>query len=79
MLIAMVTIFVVCWLPLNVLHVAQEYNEQLPFWDKFLITFLVTHLIAMSSVVYNPFLYAWMNENFKKEFQQAKYLDCSYF
>lgn len=24
----------------------------------------------MSSVIYNPFLYAWLNENFRKEFRQ---------
>ena len=24
----------------------------------------------MSSVIYNPFLYAWLNENFRKEFKQ---------
>jgi len=27
MLVAMVTIFVVCWLPLNVLHMAQEHQQ----------------------------------------------------
>lgn len=26
------------------------------------------HLIAMSSVCYNPFLYTWLNDNFRKEF-----------
>lgn len=71
MLIAMVAIFVCCWLPLNVLHVTAEYFKDLSEADYFLFLFLVTHVIAMSSTVYNPFLYAWMNDNFKKEFRQV--------
>jgi len=67
----MVTIFIVCWLPLNLLHMAQEYSSAVMKWHYFLLTFLVTHVIAMSSTIYNPFLYAWMNDNFKKEFQQV--------
>jgi len=67
----MVTIFVVCWLPLNLLLMAQEYSSTVMRWRYFLLTFLITHVIAMSSNIYNPFLYAWMNDNFKKEFQQV--------
>ncbi|GFR92379.1 neuropeptide Y receptor type 2 [Elysia marginata] len=31
----------------------------------------------MSSTIYNPFLYAWMNDNFKKEFRHV--LPCLFF
>lgn len=68
MLVAMVTIFVSCWLPLNLIQLIVEYHEELFQWKYFLLTFFVTHVIAMSSTIYNPFLYAWMNENFRKEF-----------
>ena len=71
MLIAMVSIFVCCWLPLNVIHLTLEYYEELYQHSYFLLVFFVTHVIAMSSTVYNPFLYAWMNDNFKKEFRQV--------
>lgn len=68
MLIAMVVIFAICWLPLNIVHMVAEYTR-----TKFVhyrLFFLTTHVIAMSSTVYNPFLYAWLNDNFRKEFQQ---------
>lgn len=71
MLIAMVSIFVCCWLPLNVIQLILEYHQEVFNWKYFLLTFFVTHVIAMSSTVYNPFLYAWMNENFRKEFKQV--------
>ncbi|KAK2143436.1 hypothetical protein LSH36_840g01010 [Paralvinella palmiformis] len=69
MLIAMVSIFICCWLPLNVTHLTLDYNKAAANWKYFLLVFFAAHVIAMSSTVYNPFLYAWMNENFKKEFK----------
>lgn len=66
MLIAMVTIFVLCWLPLNMVLLVEEYTSG---FDYFTFTFFLAHVIAMSSTIYNPFLYAWMNDNFKKEFK----------
>lgn len=130
MLIAMVLIFVVCWLPLNVVHVTFEtmeaeldettplsghpyhnqqqatvnvtgtaatpllsqrrvrlsreyiYNRQRILMRQqkqqqddqsafYLTVFFIVHLIAMSSAVYNPFLYAWLNENFKGHFARV--------
>lgn len=71
MLIAMVCIFVVCWLPLNIVLIFTEYKGSLDNWEYYEHLFLSAHVIAMSSTIYNPFLYAWMNENFKKEFKQV--------
>ena len=39
--------------------------------------FFAAHVIAMSSTIYNPFLYAWMNDNFNKEFRQV--IPCLFF
>ena len=71
MLIAMVSIFVCCWLPLNVTLLTLDYWEELGDWRYFKMTFFIAHLCAMSSIVYNPFLYGWMNDNFRKEFKQV--------
>ena len=69
MLIAMVSIFVCCWLPLNVVHVTLEYYEKAPEMRYYLLLFFVAHVTAMSSTIYNAFLYAWMNESFRNEFK----------
>lgn len=69
MLIAMVSIFALCWMPLNVFHVVNDYSDVILQWKHFYGAFLLAHLISMSSTVYNPFLYAWMNAGFREEFQ----------
>lgn len=72
MLIAMVAIFIVCWLPLNVIILLLDYGEQqFGNWRYILLVFFVAHVVAMSSTVYNPFLYAWMNDAFRQEFQRV--------
>lgn len=69
MLIAMVTIFGVSWLPMNVVHLVGDYYAPASAWSYYNMCFFITHVVAMSSTCYNPFLYAWLNENFRKEFQ----------
>lgn len=68
MLIAMVVIFAICWLPLNIVHMVAEFHRS--DLSHYKVLFLSTHVIAMSSTIYNPFLYSWLNDNFRKEFQQ---------
>lgn len=70
MLVAMVAIFAGCWMPLNTVHLIMEFNEDFSQKSYSSIVFFVAHIIAMSSTIYNPFLYAWLNDNFRKEFKQ---------
>ncbi|XP_054162431.1 G-protein coupled receptor 83-like [Oppia nitens] len=64
MLILVVTIFALCWLPFNVYYLLLDFEiiEKPNF-----VIFLLCHWLAMSSVCYNPFVYCWLNENFRKE------------
>ena len=71
MLIAMVTIFGVSWLPLNVVNLINDIHIPTGSWKYYNLCFFMVHAIAMSSTCYNPFLYAWLNENFRKEFKQV--------
>ncbi|CAH1638867.1 unnamed protein product [Spodoptera littoralis] len=70
MLIAMVTIFGLSWLPLNVINLCNDYYIYAIHLKYYYLVFFIGHVIAMSSTCYNPFIYAWMNENFRKEFKQ---------
>ncbi|CAD1470748.1 unnamed protein product [Heterotrigona itama] len=71
MLIAMVTVFGVSWLPLNIINVIDDFSSQANDWTYYRLCFFMTHCLAMSSTCYNPFLYAWLNDNFRKEFKQV--------
>lgn len=70
MLIAMVAIFGLSWLPLNLINISSDFYSFAEDWKYYMVMFFSTHFIAMSSTCYNPFLYAWLNENFRKEFKQ---------
>ncbi|KXJ79017.1 hypothetical protein RP20_CCG002670 [Aedes albopictus] len=71
MLIAMVAIFGISWLPLNLVNMSNDFYSELNDWPYYNLLFFIAHLIAMSSTCYNPFLYAWLNDNFRKEFKQV--------
>ena len=67
MLSAVVTVFAVCWLPFNVVSLIQELGEDEPPSP---IVFAVVYLLAVSSTWLNPVFYAWLNDNFRKEFHR---------
>ena len=71
MLIAMVAIFGLSWLPLNLINLLNDINKTTGDWYYYNLAFFAVHAVAMSSTCYNPFLYAWLNDNFRKEFKQV--------
>ena len=76
MLVALVTIFVCCWLPINVFHLINEYFPSVSHWQYHVLLFFAVHIIAMMSAIYNPFLYALMSKQYRMEFR--KVLPCLY-
>ncbi|XP_012506724.1 PREDICTED: neuropeptide Y receptor type 4 [Propithecus coquereli] len=66
-LVAMVAAFAVLWLPLHMFNSLEDWHpEAIPECHGNLI-FLVCHLLAMASTCVNPFIYGFLNTNFKKE------------
>ncbi|KAF8563885.1 hypothetical protein P879_10569 [Paragonimus westermani] len=66
LLIAMVIILVICWIPLHAFWIVVDVF-QIDMQNNDI--FIWCHMLAMSSTVYNPFLYAWLNNNFRQEFK----------
>ena len=70
MLITVTIIFFVSWAPLNLFNILIDTFE--PFDNSessskmMLMIFAFCHLMAMTSVVTNPVMYGFLNENFKQ-------------
>ncbi|KAG9511280.1 Neuropeptide F receptor, partial [Fragariocoptes setiger] len=78
MLIAISLIFGLSWLPLNLINLLADVYY--PFTDdqQFKVTFAICHAMACSSACSNPILYGFLNDNFRKEFNEifTSYCNC---
>lgn len=67
LLVAVVVVFALCWMPLNLYHILTDFHPDTSVFKYDSTVFFVFHWIAISSTCYNPFVYCWMNESFRKE------------
>lgn len=63
MLMLVVVLFAFCWFPLNC-YVLLLSSKVIHTNNALYFAF---HWFAMSSTCYNPFIYCWLNENFRVE------------
>lgn len=70
LLISIAAIFGISWLPLNIFNLVAELVELEIDTQTFYITYAVCHMMGMSSACSNPLLYGWLNDNFRKEFNE---------
>lgn len=68
MLLAVVSVFAVTWLPYNILTICSEFWNYQVTGRYFRMTDLLLRVLALSSSCVNPFLYGWMNRNFRLAF-----------
>jgi len=66
-LIAIVLFFSICWLPWNLFALMLEFNPNLIPGHQIKLLDLLLKIFAMSSACINPFMYGWLNGNFRKE------------
>ncbi|XP_054874787.1 neuropeptide Y receptor type 4-2-like isoform X1 [Amphiprion ocellaris] len=71
MLVALITAFALCWLPLTIFNVISDWNQEaLPICHHNLL-FSLCHLLAMSSTCINPIIYGFLNSNFRQEVREV--------
>lgn len=68
-LLVVISLFALCWLPLNVYHLVSDVGASESATRHNSTAFLICHWLAMSSVCYNPFVYCWLNANFRDAVQ----------
>lgn len=70
MLISMVVIYALCWIPPNVMNIVHDfYGPDITNSNYFVFIFILAHFVSMTATMWNPFLYAFMNDSFKREFR----------
>uniref|UniRef100_A0A8C6U106 Neuropeptide Y receptor Y4-2 n=1 Tax=Neogobius melanostomus TaxID=47308 RepID=A0A8C6U106_9GOBI len=71
MLVALITAFALCWLPLTIFNVLSDWKQDaLPICHHNLL-FSLCHLLAMSSTCINPIIYGFLNSNFRQEVREV--------
>ncbi|XP_037684976.1 pyroglutamylated RF-amide peptide receptor [Choloepus didactylus] len=73
MMVTVVVLFAVCWAPFHVVHMMLEYSNFEKEYDDVTIKmiFAIVQIIGFFNSICNPIVYAFMNENFKKNFLSA--------
>ncbi|XP_015912781.2 RYamide receptor isoform X1 [Parasteatoda tepidariorum] len=71
MMITVVSVFTLCWLPLNTLIVAGDEHDVIWQFEHIHYVWFVCHWLAMSSASYNPIIYCWMNSKYRDGFRQV--------
>ncbi|ROI83773.1 Pyroglutamylated RFamide peptide receptor [Anabarilius grahami] len=68
MMITIVLLFTICWAPFHIVHMLFEYNDLEKNYDEVTVNMIiaVVQAIGFSNSFNNPIVYAFMNENFKK-------------
>ncbi|XP_066506848.1 tachykinin receptor 1b [Hoplias malabaricus] len=71
MMIVVVCTFAVCWLPFHVYFLLHQFFPHL-FEERYIQqVYLGIMWLAMSSTMYNPIIYCFLNDRFRAGFQQA--------
>ncbi|XP_070543855.1 substance-P receptor-like [Ptychodera flava] len=71
MMIFVLLVFAVCWLPLHIFLLLTRYHLYLYARKHMQQVYLGIFWLAMSNSMYNPFIYCWMNDRFRRGFKRA--------
>ena len=69
MVLAVITVYIICWLPYWIFQMVALWVEQLPEWSILLYQLLT--ILSYANSALNPLLYAFLSENFRRVFWAA--------
>merc|ERR1712062_565309 len=60
-LLLMLLVFVIGWLPVNILNILEDLEVPLVCWPYYYFLFFTFHVIAMTTTCCNPLFYGFLN------------------
>ncbi|XP_002735437.1 tachykinin-like peptides receptor 99D [Saccoglossus kowalevskii] len=78
MMILVVVIFAICWLPVHIYFLlGRSYSDVLYSHPNAREIYMAVFWLGMSNSMYNPFIYCWLNDRFRRGFRKAlRWLPC---
>nr|XP_032805481.1 pyroglutamylated RF-amide peptide receptor-like [Petromyzon marinus] len=67
MMVIVVILFAVCWAPFHVVNMLVDYGNLEMSFDMEAITLAMVQLFGFSNSLWNPIVYAALNQNYKKQ------------
>ena len=71
MVLAVVVVFAVCWFPIHTLNLWMRLAVDFPYSYATYIFKVFAHTLSYANSCVNPFVYAFMGENFRKYLKKA--------
>lgn len=69
MMIAVVLVFNICWLPINIFIIIGDITETIFYYEHIIYIWFLVHWLAMSHSSWNWIIYCWMNSKFRDGFK----------
>ena len=71
MVFIVVLLFAICWLPVHVFQLYRIFNPQFPRTITVYVLKMVSHTLSYANSIVNPFVYAFLNDGFRKAFRRT--------
>lgn len=71
MVFIVVLLFAVCWLPVHVFQLNRLFNPNFPKTKVVYVLKMISHTLSYANSIVNPFVYAFLNDGFRKAFRRT--------
>lgn len=71
MVFIVVLLFAICWLPVHVFQLIRVFDPGYPKTKSVYVLKMISHTLSYANSIVNPFVYAFLNDGFRKAFRRT--------